>query len=198
VHVVYGQYYWNLPNIVKKWLDNRSGRLAAFFAALSWYIGQVGTNITANSISATNDMTVMCLRYINIKRGCVLAAIIGGWVIILWKILADAQTFLAFLGGDAFFLGPMAGIIAFDYWLIKRMYIGVPALCNSRGRYRCNVTGINLRAFIAFFTAVGPLLPGLAYPIYPTVTHISEGIKHLDNFDWLFGFVTSIVLYTGC
>jgi NCS1 family nucleobase:cation symporter-1 len=92
--------------------------------------------MTDKSISATNDMSVMRLKYINIKRGCVLSAITGGWVIVLWKILADAQTFLAFMGGDAFFLGPMAGIIAFDYWLIKRMYIDVPAPYNSRGRYR--------------------------------------------------------------
>lgn len=196
-YVVYGNYYWNPLNIVEKWLDNRAGRAAAFFAALSWYIAQVGTNITANSISAANDMTVMFPRYINIKRGCVIAAIIGGWVIVPWKILADAQTFLAFMGGYAVFLGPMAGIIASDYWLVKRLHIDVPALYDPRGRYRYNVTGINPRAFIAFFTAVGPLLPGLAYSINPGGTHISEGTKHLYTFDWLFGFVTSIVLYTG-
>lgn len=28
---------------------------------LQWYIAQVGTNITANSISAANDLTVVCI-----------------------------------------------------------------------------------------------------------------------------------------
>lgn len=37
------------------------GRAAAFFAALSWYIAQVGTNVTANSISAADDLTVPVL-----------------------------------------------------------------------------------------------------------------------------------------
>jgi hypothetical protein len=81
-------------------------------------------------------------------------------------------------------------------WLVKRLHIDVPALYDPRGRYRYNVTGINPRAFIAFFTAVGPLLPGLAYSINPTGTHISQGTKNLYTFDWLFGFVTSIFLYT--
>ena len=101
-------------------------------------------------------MTVMFPRFVNIKRGCVIAAIIGGWVIVPWKILADAETFLAFMGGYAVFLGPIAGIIASDYWLVKRFHIDVPALYNPRGRYRYNVVGINPRAFIAFFTTVGP------------------------------------------
>ena len=196
-YVVYGSYLWNPLDIVTHWLDNRGGRAAAFFAALSWYIAQVGTNITANSISAANDMTVLCPRYINIKRGCIIAAVIGGWVIVPWKILSSATTFLAFMGGYAVFLAPMAGIIASDYWLVKRLQIDVPALYNPHGRYRYNKTGINPRAFFAFFCAVGPLLPGLAYSINPGGTHISEGTKHLYTFDWLYGFVVSIILYTG-
>jgi hypothetical protein len=157
----------------------------------------VGTNITANSISAANDLTVLFPRYVNIKRGCIIAALVGGWVIVPWKILASATTFLAFMGGYAVFLAPMAGIIASDYWLVKRQHIDVPALYDPNGRYRYNKLGINPRAFAAFFIAVGPLLPGLAYSINPTGTHISAGTKHLYSFDWLFGFVVSIVVYTS-
>jgi NCS1 family nucleobase:cation symporter-1 len=196
-YVVYGKYLWNPLDITAKWLDNRGGRAAAFFAALSWYIAQVGTNITANSISAANDLTVLFPRYVNIKRGCVIAAVIGGWVIVPWKILSSASTFLSFMGGYAVFLAPMAGIIASDYWLVKRQHIDVPALYDPNGRYRYNKLGINPRAFFAFFLAVGPLLPGLAYSINEKGTHISEGTKHLYSFDWLFGFVVSIVVYTG-
>lgn len=101
------------------------------------------------------------------------------------------------MGGYAVFLAPMAGIIASDYWLVKRQHIDVPALYDPNGRYRYNKLGINPRAFAAFFIAVGPLLPGLAYSINPSGTHIDEGTKHLYTFDWLFGFVTSIVIYTS-
>ncbi len=193
--IVYDDYLWNPLDIIDHWLGSHGGRAAAFFAALSWYIAQVGTNITANSISAANDMTVMCPRFINIKRGCILAAIIGGWVIVPWKILSSAETFLAFMGGYAVFLAPMAGIIAADYWIVKRQHIDVPGLYDPHGRYRYNVTGINWRAMLAFLLAVGPCLPGLAYSIDNT-TKITTGAKHLYTFDWLYGFLTSIFVYS--
>jgi nucleobase:cation symporter-1, NCS1 family len=195
--IVYGDFLWNPLDIVMHWLDNgHGGRAAAFFAATSWYIAQVGTNITANSISAANDLTVLCPQYINIKRGCIIAAVVGGWVIVPWKILDSATTFLAFMGGYAVFLAPMAGIMASDFWIVKRQNIDVPALYDPHGRYRY-WKGANWRAAFAFIVAIGPNLPGLALSINPTGVKIGAGIRHLYTFDWLFGFVVSIVLYVG-
>ena len=109
-YIIYGDFYWNPLMIVAEWEKSGSGgRAAAFFAATSWYVAQVGTNITANSISAANDMTVLFPRWINIYRGCMIAALIGCWVIVPWKILNSASTFLAFMGGYSVFLAPMAG-----------------------------------------------------------------------------------------
>ena len=202
-----GTLLWNPLDIIAKWLDmGHGGRAAAFFAATSWYIAQVGTNITANSISAANDLTVLFPRYVNIKRGCVIAAIIGGWVIVPWKILSSAETFLAFMGGYAVFLAPIAGILASDYWLVHKQHIDVPALYNPDGRYHY-WNGINWRALLALVVSVAPNLPGLGYsigynagtgsnPVPTDSVKISAGAKNLYSFDWLFGFVTSIFLYT--
>lgn len=90
----------------------------------------------------------------------------------------------------------MAGIIASDYWLIKRRRIDVPALYDPYGRYRY-FYGINWQGLIAFVTAVGPNLPGLAYSINPGGTHVSPGIVNFYSIDWLYGFVSSIVVYTA-
>ncbi|KAH8816570.1 permease for cytosine/purines, uracil, thiamine, allantoin-domain-containing protein [Xylogone sp. PMI_703] len=199
--VIYGTQYWNPLDIVAKWLENgHGGRAAAFFAATSWYIAQVGTNITANSISAANDLTVLFPKYVNIRRGCIIAALVGGWVIVPWKILNSAQTFLAFMGGYAVFLAPIAGILAADYWLIRSQNVDVPALYNPDGRYRYWY-GINWRALIAFLIAVCPNLPGLAYSIGLNAdgsdsVRITDGARNLYTFDWLYGFVTSIFVYT--
>lgn len=207
--VIYGDQLWNPLDIYAHWLDNgHGGRAAAFFAATAWYIAQVGTNITANSISAANDLTVLFPRYVNIQRGSVIAAIIGGWVIVPWKIISSAETFLAFMGGYAVFLAPIAGILASDYWLVKKQNIDVPALYNPDGRYRYWY-GINWRAMVALLIATAPNLPGLGYSIgltthtnadgttYTTDTvNISAGAKNLYSFDWLFGFTCSIFIYT--
>ncbi|KAI1149790.1 NCS1 nucleoside transporter [Nemania diffusa] len=196
-HVFTGQFLWNPLDIITLWLDYGSGgRAAAFFAALAWYIAQVGTNITANSISAANDLTVLFPRWVNIPRGCLIAAVIAGWVLVPWKILSSAATLLAFLGGYAVFLGPLAGILAADFWLVKRQAIDIPALYNPDGRYRY-VAGCNWRAAVAFLVPVAPLLPGLGQSISgASVVHINAGLTHLYTFNWMFGFVTSIFLYT--
>ncbi|KAI1432573.1 NCS1 nucleoside transporter [Xylaria sp. CBS 124048] len=196
VRVFTGQELWNPLDIITLWLSyGPGGRAAAFFVALSWFIGQVGTNITANCISAANDLTVLFPRWINIRRGCFIAAVISCWALVPWKILASASTFLAFLGGYAALIGPMAGIMATDYWLVKKQCIDLPALYNPAGRYRYTA-GCNWRAVVAFIVPVAPLLPGLALAISgPAVIHVSSGIANLYTFNWLFGFVTSIFLY---
>ncbi|KAH9908847.1 NCS1 nucleoside transporter [Xylariomycetidae sp. FL2044] len=193
-----GEYLWNPLEIIAIWLDyGAGGRCAAFFAALAWYVAQVGTNITANSISAANDLTVLFPRWVNIKRGCMIAAVIAGWVLVPWKILTSAQTFLAFMGGYAVFLGPMAGMMVADYWIVKKKHVDIPGLYNPDGRYSY-VAGCNWRAAVAFIVPVAPLLPGLALSISGAeVVHINDGVTNLYTFNWLFGFTTSIVLYTG-
>jgi nucleobase:cation symporter-1, NCS1 family len=62
-------------------MDNGSsgGRAAAAFAAIGLIIVTLGINISANSISAANDLMAFCPRYINIRRGQLLAAFIGSW-----------------------------------------------------------------------------------------------------------------------
>ncbi|KAH7327407.1 permease for cytosine/purines, uracil, thiamine, allantoin-domain-containing protein [Rhexocercosporidium sp. MPI-PUGE-AT-0058] len=195
--VIYGELIWNPLEIIEKWLVNGSGgRAAAFFAATSWYIAQVGTNITANSISAANDLTVLFPKWVNIERGCVIAAIIGGWVLVPWKILSSAQTLLAFMGGYAVFLAPIAGIMCSDYWLVRRQHIDVPALYDPRGRYSYRY-GTNWIALVTMLVSVGPNMPGLARSINPEHVVISAGAKNLFTFDWLFGFVVSIVVYAS-
>lgn len=124
-----GDYLWNPLDIVSLWLANGpGGRCAAFFGALAWLIATIGTNVTANSISAANDLTVMFPRYINIRRGSIVAAVIGAWVIVPWKILASAATFLNFMGAYAVFLAPLSGIMAADFWLVKKQRYDLPGM----------------------------------------------------------------------
>ncbi|EON96696.1 putative ncs1 allantoate transporter protein [Phaeoacremonium minimum UCRPA7] len=104
------------------------------------------------------------------------------------------------MGGYAIFLAPVAGIICADYWIVKKRKIDIPALYDPYGRYRYWY-GINWQAMIAFLVALGPNLPGLVYSVGSTIggsyIYITEGAKHIYSFDWLFGFVMSVFLYTG-
>ncbi|KAH8900424.1 hypothetical protein GQ53DRAFT_708244 [Thozetella sp. PMI_491] len=198
-YVVYGQLLWNPLSIYSLWIQGGSsgGRAAAFFCGLAWSISQVCTNITANSISAANDLTVLFPRYLNIRRGCIVAAFIGAWVFVPWRIVASAKNFLSFMSGYSIFLAPIAGIMCADYWVIKRRKVDIPAMYDPHGRYRYWY-GINWRAMLAFLVGFSPNLPGLIYTIGGTTgssISISAEAKHLYSFNWLFGFVTSIAVH---
>lgn len=199
--VIYGDLIWNPLTIYIHWIGTGShgGRAAAFFCGLAWMISQMCTNITANSISAANDLTVLFPRYLNIQRGCIVAAIIGAWVFVPWRIVASASNFLTFMGGYAIFLAPIAGIICADYWIVKKQNIDIPGLYDPHGRYRYWY-GINWRAMLAFLLGFTPNFPGLIYAVAGSTgqhsVHISAGARHLYSFDWLFGFVTGAFVYT--
>jgi nucleobase:cation symporter-1, NCS1 family len=102
--VLYGTVLWNPLDVVIRW-DNRA---AKFFTGLFFAFANIGTNVTGNSIPFANDLTGMFPKYINIRRGQFICAILG-FAICPWQIEAKAQRFLAFLGGYTVFLGPLLG-----------------------------------------------------------------------------------------
>lgn len=61
---------------------SHAGRAASAFGAIGLIIVTLGINISANSISAANDLVALCPKYINIKRGQLLAAFIGSWAFV--------------------------------------------------------------------------------------------------------------------
>ncbi|EGO02871.1 hypothetical protein SERLA73DRAFT_84745 [Serpula lacrymans var. lacrymans S7.3] len=185
---LYGEVLWNPLNLINRW-DNRA---AAFFASFSFLLTTIGTNISANSLGAGNDMTVLLPRYINIRRGQVICAIIGGWALCPWEILASAAGFLNFMNGYTVFLGPFAGVMITDFWLVHRGRVDVPAMYDPHGRYRY-VGGFNWRAVLAMLVTVLPTLPGLANSINPAIK-VGYATRLFD-IAWMYGFVVSCVVY---
>jgi NCS1 family nucleobase:cation symporter-1 len=58
---IYGEILWSPLDIIMKWQDSPGGRAAAFFAGLVWFLAQISTNISSNSISFGNGMSVLSL-----------------------------------------------------------------------------------------------------------------------------------------
>ncbi|TFY52823.1 hypothetical protein EVJ58_g9795 [Rhodofomes roseus] len=187
--VLYGQTLWDPLKLINQW-DNRA---AAFFASFAWVLTTLGTNISANSLSAANDMTVLFPRYINIRRGQVLCALLGGWALCPWEILATAEGFLTFINGYTVFLGPFAGIMVTDYWFLHKGKVDVPSMYRPHGRYRYTY-GFNWRAVLAILCSVPPLFPGWINSIN-TGIKVGSGAVHIFAFAWIFGFVVASTVY---
>ncbi|TBU57108.1 NCS1 nucleoside transporter family [Dichomitus squalens] len=187
--VLYGKILWNPLLLIDHW-DNRA---AAFFASLTFALATLGTNVSANTISAANDMTVLFPRYINIKRGQTITAVVAPWAFVPWEILSSAKGFLSFMNGYTVFLGPFAGIMVADYWIIHHCRVDVPSMYRPYGRYWYTY-GFNWRAVVTILVAVPPNIPGLIAVINPAVR--IGGTFKLFDFAWLFGFFASLVVYS--
>lgn len=199
----YGQVIWNPIVIIGNWMESGShgGRAAAAFGAIGLIIVTLGINISANSISAANDLMSLCPKYINIRRGQLLAAVIGSWGFVPWKILASAQRFLAFLGGYTIFLGPMTSILMTDYYIVRRGNVSVPDMYNFHGIYRYSPRfASNWRAVAAFFIGCIPPLPGFVNNIVVAgngTTSVSLGGQHLFNIGYVYSFIAAGLFYWG-
>lgn len=151
-------------------------------------------NLSANAISCANDMTSLCPKYINIRRGVVITTITAGWIMVPWKIISSANSLLNFMSALGVFLAPIAALIAADYWAVKKRAIDVPALYSRKKRYSYgNKLGTNWRAVLAITIGCVPNLPGLAAAVNPSL-NIGGASKVYDMF-YLYGFTSTFVVY---
>ena len=191
--VVYGEYIWDPLTLASHW-DGPGGRAAAFFVGVAWCIAQIGTNLSANVISCANDMTNLCPKYINIRRGVVITTVTAGWIMVPWKIISSAASLLNFMGALGIFLAPIAAILGCDYWLVKKRAIDVPSLYRRNARYRYgNAFGTNWRAVVALLVGCVPNLPGLAAAVNPSIN--IGGASYIYDMFYLYGFTSTFVVY---
>ncbi|KAK3632551.1 hypothetical protein LTR56_016294 [Elasticomyces elasticus] len=191
--VLYGKQLWQPMAIIDTW-EGPAGRAAACFAGISWCLAQICVNISATVISGANDMASLWPKWVNIKRGAVIITIIGGWVMVPWKIINSASSLLNFMNSLGIFLAPIMGIQVSDFFLVKHGNIDVAALYQPHGRY-AYWHGINWRALAAMIAAVGPTLPGLINAVNPSIS--IGGAVYIARMNWFFGFVVSACVYTS-
>ncbi|THW90494.1 hypothetical protein D6D15_04518 [Aureobasidium pullulans] len=193
-----GTPLWNPVTIVGLWSASGSsaGRAASAFGAIGLIIVTLGINISANSISAANDLVSFFPKYINIRRGQLLAALIGAWACVPWKILASAQKFLSFLSGYTIFLGPMTAIIMVDYYITRRGNVSVPDMYRFDGIYRYSPKfGTNWRAVVALVVGFLPPLPGFANSIDQGKLGVSLEGQHIFAIGYMYSFVAAGLCY---
>lgn len=102
-----------------------------------------------------------------------------------WKLLSSYSTFImGWLGGYAAVLGPVAGIMICDYFVIRRRMLVLDDLYLRNGAYEYS-SGFNWRAVGALVLGAGTALAGLASP----------SVHALYDYSWFVGFAVSFVTY---
>ncbi|KAF7192474.1 putative permease [Pseudocercospora fuligena] len=193
--VLYGEYVWDPLSVISplasKW-KSPGGRAAAFYCGLAWMVAQIGVNVSANVISASNDLASFFPKYINIRRAAVLCTITGGWIMVPWKIITSAQSLLNFMASLGIFLAPIIAISIADYWLLKQRRVEVPSLYDPRGRYAYHA-GWNWRALLAMLVSIGPTLPSLVKNVKPSAD--IGGASYIADPVWYYGFLGAFLVY---
>src|SRR6185369_9537794 len=109
--------------------------VVAIISLLGVAVATISVNIAANVVSPANDFANLSPRHISFKTGGLITGIMG-IVMMPWKLLSSAETYIFnWLIGYSALLGPIAGIMIADYWILRSRQLDVPDLYRLEGRY---------------------------------------------------------------
>jgi nucleobase:cation symporter-1, NCS1 family len=178
--VIYGTAIWNPVQLLSRF----HSPIAVVISLVAILLATLNVNIGANVVSPANDFSNLWPRKISFRTGGIITCFMG-IALMPWKLLSSYSTFIiGWLGGYAAFLGPVAGIMICDYFVIRRRELVLDDLYLRNGVYEYS-RGFNWRAVIALALGAGVALSGFAIP----------AMKFLYDYSWFVGFVVSFAAY---
>ena len=144
---VYGAAVLDPAELLKK-VDND---VIFLVGSAVFVFATIGVNIVANFVSASFDISNINPRRISFKRGGIITAI-ASVVVMPWNLYSSPVVIAYFLGALGALLGPFFGILAVDYFLVRRQVFSTRDLYipNSSSIYFYNkgISGLAGKAFI--------------------------------------------------
>lgn len=184
-----GEAYWNPLTLVIQWmLDDYSAtsRAAAFFCSLGFIISQLAENILGNGFAAGMDLAGLFPKYINMRRGCLIGALLS-WAVQPWLFYNTSSVFVAVMSAFSVFLAPLTGIMMVDYFFIRKQRVEVSQLYtgSKEGSYWFTY-GVNWRAIITWVVCFAPAMPGMIAALNTTIK-VNYGATAYYRGNYLFG-----------
>jgi len=178
--LIFGEPIWD-PVVLLGRFNQPSVALIALVALL---LATLNTNVAANVVSPSNDFSNLRPSLISFRAGGLITGIIG-ILMMPWKLIGDFSSYIfGWLVGCSALLGPIAGIMICDYYLVRQRELLVEDLYRRQGLYEYR-HGFNPKAMIALAIGVAVALIGLAVP----------ALRWLYDYAWFIGFVVSGGLY---
>jgi NCS1 family nucleobase:cation symporter-1 len=178
-----------------KLLGRVGGPLVTLIAMLALSIATLSTNLAANVVSPANDFSNLAPRKISYKMGGIITAVIGA-VIFPWKLIESSGGYIfTWLIGYSALLGPVAGIMVADYFLVRRRELSVEDLYKRGGQYEFS-SGVNWKAMLALGIGVAVNVPGFLAEAIPGMKDSVPGFwRTLYTYAWFVGFLLSGALH---
>jgi NCS1 family nucleobase:cation symporter-1 len=197
---VLGKSYWNVWDLYTAILDqywSPAARAGMVFASFGMMLAVLVTNAGGNSLPVGADLTGIFPRWLTIIRGQVLCAVLAP-LLVPWKIIASATSFLTFLGSYTVFLMPICACMIVDYWMIRKGNFHVPSLyVSDSGSPYSYYKGWNLRMVAAWVAGVAFTVHGVAGSLDPT--SVTTASKNMYKLGFLLSFcMGGLVYYILC
>jgi len=178
--VVFGEPIWSpitlLGRFHQPWI--------AFIALISILTATLNVNIGANVVSPSNDFSNLAPKYISFRTGGLITGFLG-LAMMPWKLMATFGNYIfGWLVGYSGLLGPVAGIMVADYFLLRHRHLEVAELYKRNGLYTYS-EGFNPKAIIALVAGVFCALIGVFVP----------AVHFLYDYAWFVGFFLSAGVY---
>ena len=178
--VIYGTAIWDPVQLLSRF----HSPIAVVISLLAILLATLNVNIGANVVSPANDFSNLWPKRISFKIGGIITCFMGV-AMMPWKLLANHRTFIfGWLGGYAAVLGPVAGIMICDYFIVRRKVLLVGDLYLRGSTYEYS-HGFNWRAIAALVAGSGVALIGLVVP----------SVRFLYDYSWFVGFAVAFVVY---
>jgi NCS1 family nucleobase:cation symporter-1 len=179
--IIFGHTIWDPVQVLAR-LGNP---VAVVIAMLALLLATLNVNVAANLVSPSNDFSNLSPRLISFRTGGLITCVLGIAVFQPWKLLANYSSYIfGWLVGYSGFLGPIAGVMICDYFVVRKKILLVEDLYQRRGFYEFS-SGINWRAMAALGTGAGLAFIGLAVP----------SLRVLYDYAWFVGFAASFAVY---
>ncbi|OAK93934.1 uracil permease [Phaeosphaeriaceae sp. SRC1lsM3a] len=193
--VIFGEAIWNPLDLLENFLQEDAGhgqRFGVFIIAAAFTLAQLGTNIAANSISAGTDLTALAPRWISIRRGGYICALVG-LVMCPWQLLKDTNSFTTYLSAYSVFLSSIAGVMICDYYWVRKGYLQIKDLYSgkSSGPYYYSF-GFHWRGYLAYIAGVAINIVGFVGAIGKEVP---IGAKRIYDLNFFAGFIVASLTY---
>lgn len=178
--IVFGSAIWD-PVAVMSRLGNP---IAVVVAMLALLLATLNVNVAANVVSPANDFSNLYPRKISFKLGGLVTCVVG-LLMQPWRLLASYGNYIVgWLVGYSGFLGPIAGVMIADYYVLRKRIIVTDDLFERGGRYEFS-RGFNWRA-------IGSLAAGIIVALIGLEVPALHGLYH---YAWFVGFGVSFAIY---
>lgn len=178
--VLFGSAVWSPVDLVGRF----NQPVVAAIALIAILIATLNTNVAANVVSPSNDFSNLNPRLISFRTGGLITGVIGV-LMMPWKLMADYGSYVTgWLIGYSGLLGPIAGVMIADYFVVRKATLSVDDLYRRGGQYEY-ANGVNYRAVVALAAGVAVALLGTVVP----------AVRWLYDYAWFVGFFVSGVVY---